>query len=245
VTKQYLYGLIIFNSLFLNKVSAQTSTTDSALYISAINHIKQLYVDSVKENLRLYNGTEFAGAYRGNNAGHPFFEYPEPQKGAVFYDGIHYSNVLLSYDLIHDEIIFTAPDRERNIKLISQKVIWFTIPNHLFVHASEHSNSVNFPGTGFYELLYEAGSSVLAKRKKQLYQSPRADEGSSYIKWDVYYVRKGDVYYNIDNKQALVAFCKDHRSEVVKFMKNKNLNFRKNPANTIVTVIDYYTQIKK
>jgi hypothetical protein len=243
--KQYLYYFIVFNLLFLNKISAQNSTADSAVYKSAINHIMQLYADSVKENLRLYNGTEFTGAYSSNNAGHPFFEYPEPQKGDVFYDGIHYPNVLLSYDLIHDEIIFMAPDKKMNIKLISQKVNWFTIPDHLFVYINEDSNSVNFPGSGFYELLYEASSSVLAKRRKQLYQSPKADEASKYIKWDAYYVRKKNVYYNVDDKHSLLAFCKDHKTEVAKFMKKEKLNFKKSPANTIVKVIDYYTHLKK
>ena len=81
--KQYLYFFIIFNLSILNKPLAQNLITDTGFYRSVINHIVGLYVDSVKENLHLYNGTEFMGASR-RNTGHQFFEYPEPQNGDVF-----------------------------------------------------------------------------------------------------------------------------------------------------------------
>ena len=81
--KQYLYFFIVFNLVILNKPLAQNTLTDTGFYSSAINHRIDLYIDSVKENLLLYNGTEFRGASR-RNKGHQFFEYPEPQNGDVF-----------------------------------------------------------------------------------------------------------------------------------------------------------------
>jgi hypothetical protein len=239
----YLYSFIALNLFFLNNACSQSSITDSSFYRSAIAHIIQLYTDSVKENLRLYNGTEFTGAY-SNNSGHPFFEYREPQKGDVFYDGIHYPDVLLSYDITRDEIIFINPFKNLNIKLLAQKINWFTIQNHLFINVHEDSVNAGFPGSGFYELLYEGAGSVLAKRRKQLYQSPKADEVSKFIQWIEYYVRKDSVYYTISGKRSLLVVCRDHKIEVAKFMKKENLNFKKDPANTIIKVIDYYTQLK-
>jgi len=239
----YLYFFVAFNLLFLNKVLAQNLITDTAFYRSAITHIIQLYTDSVKENLRLYNGNEFTGAYSGNS-GHPYFEYREPQIGSVFYDGIYYPDVLLSYDITRDEIILVNPTKNLNIKLITQKINWFTIQNHLFTNIREDTLAAGFPGSGFYELLYEGAASVLSKRKKQLSQSLKADELSKFLQWIEYYVKKDSVYYSVSGKRSLLAVCKDHKIEVTKFMQKENLNFKKDPANTIIKVIDYYTQLK-
>ena len=241
--KQSLYFFIVFNLSFISQAFAQTSVPDTAIYRIAINNIIQLYTDSVKENLRLYNGTEFTGAYR-SSAGHPFFEYAEPQQGDVFYDGIYYPGVLLSYDLIRDEIIFITPGKNLNIQLIEQKVNWFTIRDHLFLYIRDGDTTINFPGSGFYELIYEGAVSVFVKRKKQLYQSSKSDEISRFIQTNAYYVRKDNVYYTVNSKRSLLAVCKDHKSEIAKFIQKEGFNFKKDPASTMIKVIDYYTKLR-
>ena len=241
--KQSLYFFIVFSLSLFQHTLAQISLTDTGFYRSAINNIIQLYTDSVKEKLRLYNGTEFTAAYR-SSAGHPFFEYSTPQKGDIFYDGILYPGVQLSYDLTRDEIIFVTPANNLNIKLISQKVNWFNLQNHLFINIHEDSNSVNFRGTGFYELAYEGIYSVLVKRKKNLDQSSREETVSKFIQSTKYYVVKDNLYYIIDSKRSLLAVCKDKKTEVSKYMQKEKLDFKKDPGNTIIKAIDYYTQLK-
>jgi len=241
--KHCLYCLILVSLLAINNSFAQTLLPDTTLYRSAQNNLVQLYIDSVKENLRLYNGTEFTAAYR-SSAGHPFFDYPGPQKGDIFYDGIYYPGVRLSYDLTRDEIIFVTPTNNLNIKLISEKVNWFSLETHLFMYVREDSNTVNFPGNGFYELPYDGIYSVLIKRKKNLYQSSREETVSKFVQLTDYYVRKNDTYYAIDSKRSLLAVCKDKKAEVSKYMQKEKLNFKTDAGNTIIKVIDYYTQLK-
>ena len=55
-----------------------------------------------------------------------------------------------------------------NIKLISQKVNWFSLQDHLFINIRKDSNTVNLREAGFYELAYDGFYSVLVKRKKNL-----------------------------------------------------------------------------
>ncbi len=222
---------------------SQVALADTALYRVAQNNVIQLYLDSVKENLHLYNGTEFTAAYR-SSTGHPFFEYPEPQKGTVFYDGTRYPGVSLSYDLNRDELIFVTPVNNLNIKLISPKVDWFSLENHLFVYMQEDSNSVDFRRTGFYELAYDGIYSVLIKRKKSLYES-REDNSAKFVQAVSYYVKKDDTWYTIDSKRSLLAVCKDKKTEVSKYIQKENLDFKKDPVNTIIKAIEYYTILKK
>lgn len=241
--KRYLYYQLLFNLILINYLPAQDLKTDSAIYRSAIQHIIQLYADSVKENLRLYNGNEYTGAFSGF-AGHPFFEYREPQKGEVYYGGIYYQDVLLSYDIVTDQVIFLNPVRNLNIKLFPEKTEWFGIQDHLFRNIQADSLMRGFPGIGFYEVLFEGSGLAMAKRRKQLYQAPRADEVARFIGWDAYYIRKDSVYHTINSKRSLLSVCKDRKTEVSRFMQKENLNFKKNPANTIKKVMNYYTQLK-
>lgn len=241
--KHYLYCIILVGFSSIKTTVAQIAISDTALYRSAQKNVIQLYIDSVKENLHLYNGTEFTAAYR-SGAGHPFFEYSEPQAGDVFYDGIHYPAIRLSYDLVHDEIIFVTPAKNLNVKLITQKINWFAIQNHLFVRITGNNSVVNSPPDGFYELAYDGIYSVLIKRKKYFDQATREDNLSKFIQSVNYYVRKDNTYYEIDTKRSLLAVCKDHKTEVSKYMQRENLNFKKDPGNATIKVIKYYSQLK-
>lgn len=241
--KHYSYCVILIGLSSIKTAFPQNPISDTALYRSAQNNVIQLYIDSLKENLHLYNGTEFTAAYR-SSAGHPFFEYSEPQKGNVFYDGVLYPGMRLSYDLVHDEVIFVTPAKNLNVKLITQKINWFDIQDHLFVRVSENSNAVNSPPDGFYELAYNGPYSVLIKRKKYFDQATREDNLSKFIQSVNYYVRKDNIYYAIDSKRSLLAVCKDLKTEVLKYMQKENLNFKKDPVNTTIKVIEYYSQLK-
>jgi hypothetical protein len=240
----YLYFFFLAAIFYSNGVWAQTSITDTAVYRGAVNNVIKLYADSLGENLRLYSGTEFTGGYR-RSAGHPFFIFEEPQNGDVFYEGIHYPHVLLAYDLTRDELIFINHVKNLNVKLAKQKVDSFTIQDHAFVHLRHERDWVHQPIEGFYEVLYQATVMVLAKRKKTLRESAKAEEPARFLQSNAYYVRKGNVYYLIDNKRSLLNACSDRRADILKFMQKENLSFKNNPEQTIIRVIDHYTQLKK
>jgi hypothetical protein len=243
MARLYLYIGIVFCS-GLSRSFAQTTLNDSSFYQNAINNIIHLYTDSVKESLHLYSGTEFTGGYR-SSAGHPFFENAEPQQGAIFYNGVRYPDVLLKYDLTKDEVIFINPNNNLSIKLITQKIAGFSIKGRLFIQIPEAKGMANFPGAGFYEILYDGTVQVLAKRTKRLRQAAKAEDLAKFKQTNTYYVRKDSAWYEIDNKKSLLAVCRDYKTEVIKFMQQENLNFKSDPEPTLVKVIDYYIQLKK
>ena len=243
MTTHHLYCIITL-SFFTSQVSfSQALLPDSVFYTAAQQNAIKLYTDSIKEKLHLYNGTEFTAAYR-SSAGHPFFQYAEPQEGQINYDGISYPGVRLSYDLTRDEVIFVTPTNNLNIKLISQKIRSFSLPGHLFINVREDSNAVNVPETGFYELAYDGYYSVLIRRKKNLEESSREENVSKFVQYTRYYARKDGRYYIIDSKRTLLSLCRDKKKEITTYMQKEKLEFKKDPGNTIVKVIAYYTQLK-
>ena len=241
--KHPIIYFLFFSLFYLNNLFSQSTIIDSSLDRPAVRHIIQLYTDSLKENLRLYYGTEFTGAYR-SSAGHPFFENQEPQNGQIFYDGLFYNNVRLRYDLIHDEVIFVTPENDLNIKLISQKISWFVIPGHLFINVTKDDRLPGLPAGDFFELVNIGPYSLLIKRKKQLYQPSKAEENSKFILSNDYFLKRDSICYSINSKRSLLAFCKDRKRQVSKFMQERKMNFKKDPENTIRQAIDYYSKLK-
>ena len=243
IMKHHLVYSLLIPVIAVTKIFSQSSTMDSAHYQSAINHIIQLYTDSLKENLRLYNGTEFTAGFR-RSAGHPFFEDVEPQKGEIFYEGIFYNNVRLHYDLTHDEVIFVSPENNLNIKLITRKIGWFIISGHLFVNVTAGDSLAGLPGHGFFERIDLKPYSVLIKRTKSLFQPSRDEDSSKFIMHNTYFLKRENICYPVKSKRSLLAFCRDRKSEVSKFMQEENLNFKTDPERTIVEVIGYYSKLK-
>jgi hypothetical protein len=234
------FVFLLFLQIILPRLSlAQPNAADSSVYWSSREQLVQLYMDSARENLRLYNGTEFTAAYN-SSLGHPFFEQPEPEDGTIFYDGIFYPGLKLNYDIIRDEVIFINQFRNLNVKPAPSKISWFTLRDHLFVHLFDDSNSHNFPGQGFYEELHGGEIAAFRKTWKFLHETSRLDEASRYEQLNTYYVRKQNRYYTIDSKRALIALFKDRKADVAKFIQREGLNFKKDPATMLAKVIDFY-----
>ncbi|RYG38039.1 MAG: hypothetical protein EOO01_29865 [Chitinophagaceae bacterium] len=223
---------------------AQDISTDSAFHQQALHHVIKLYKDSLSESLQLYSGTEFTAAYR-SSAGHPFFESTEAQPGDVIYNEIRYPGMSLKYDLVNDELVFINPGNDLNIILINQKVNGFTIRDHLFIHVREGVKETRFPGEGFYELLYNGPVQVLLKRSKLLRDAARPEDPARFLQLNTYYIKKAGTWYEIDSKRSLLAACKDRKQELSKYIQQENLDFKKDPARTIVKVIDHYVQLAK
>lgn len=236
--------LISFTILFTKTADSQLLASDSTIYLASKENLTRLYIDSARENLRLYNGTQFTTAYK-SSLGHPFFESSEPQAGTIFYNGTSYPGAKLLYDIIRDEVICVNEFKnDEIIKLIPSKISWFTLQQHLFVHLIKDSSVINFPGNGFYEQLYEGNMTVFKKTKKQFFESSKTDEPAKYIQYNYYYIRKENRYHLIDNKRSLIAVCDDRKSDIANFIRKQRLSFKKDAATMIARVIDYYETSK-
>jgi hypothetical protein len=222
----------------------QAFSTDSIVRQTAVQNLLKLYKDSLRESLQLYSGTEFTAAYR-SSAGHPFFESTEAQPGDVIYNEIRYPGMALKYDLVNDELIFINPANDLNIKLINHKVNAFSIGEHFFIHAREDSGGNHFPGEGYYELLYNGPAQAFLKRKKILRDAARPEDPARFLQLNTYYVKKSNTWYEINSKRDLLSVCKDRKPELIKYIQQENLDFKKDPARTIVKVIDHYVQLTK
>jgi hypothetical protein len=222
--------------------STQSNATDSALYQRALQNTIQLYKDSLGPNLRLFSGTEFSGAYR-SSAGHPYFETADAVAGDIIYNDVRYPGMLLRYDLVNDQLICIYPRTNLNITLINQKVNAFTIGRHLFLQVHDDAATIDFPGAGFYELLNNGRVKAYVRRSKLLRDAAKPEDPARFIQSDVYFLEKENRWFKIDGKKSLLAACKDRKAELAKYIQQHGLNFKTDPAGTIVQVIDHYVRL--
>lgn len=242
--KRYLLLIGAYLMGFYTVATSQSAYADADSLHNPASSIIALYKDSLKQNLRIYDGYEFTGGYR-RSAGHPFFEFDQPQPGTILYEGTEYSKVLLAYDLSRDEVITVNPVSNQNIKLIPSKIGRFQIGGHSFISLGDLSGLPGFPGEGFYELLYDEGVSVLVKRKKWLRESARAEESSRFLQSATYFIKKDNAFHEISSKRSLLRLFDDNKAEATKFMQKEKLDFKKDPDQTIIRVMEFYNLLNK
>jgi hypothetical protein len=225
-------------------VARGQSFSNDSLYLrkavdSAISHHKQ----SLAENLRLYNGIAYNIVYPGAK-GFPYFNSERMQKGDVFYDGALYTDVPLFYDLVRDELITESYDHLYNIQLLSDKIRYFTIAGHQFIYLLNDSAHGTLMTSGFYDLLYSNRSMVLVRREKKLQEIAKGEViDAKFTSYTLYFIRVNDSYHKIGNNAGLLAAFADKKNMVRTYLRKNNLNFKKDPENTMMKAVAYYDQL--
>lgn len=234
--------LIICAFLFSQAGIAQDRKNDETFYQEILSDTYRNYLTQVGDNIKLYNGTEYARPYYGI-VGHPFFDSENFQKGVVYYDGVQYRGVQMAYDLVGDELIIKAY-QDLSLKLVSEKITSFYFSDHLFIRIVQDSNSTKLQ-PGFYEVLNSGPVLVLEKRKKVIERPLKAENPFKFSEYDSYFIKKDNVYYSIDSKNSLISVFHEYKNEIKKFLRKNRLNFKKDRANTILKIVGYYAQLKK
>ena len=83
----------------------------SAVLAPAVAAAQQQYATSFGAHAELYNGPEYldySSRYH-TKSGHPFFLVPEQQPGAVSYNGHNFTDILLTYDVVLDQLVLSPP----------------------------------------------------------------------------------------------------------------------------------------
>lgn len=212
---------------------------------SSLTEAILVYTHSPAADARLYNGIVYLG-YDRHAQGHPFFMSDSSLPGSVCYDGIVYPQETLSYDM--DKGILIIPDRRKtlDIQLLSEKIRWFTIGQHRFVHLTPDSNAVNAPEAGFYEELYRGKATAWAWHEKRMLSG--GDVGGHayhYQQYDHYYLELNGRFYTIHNNSSLLNAFGTGKDEIKTFLRKSRISFKKNPEHALTAAAEYYTQLKK
>ena len=227
-------------------VSAQSPASDTVFFRQSINNAITLYHQYLGDQSGLYNGSQYPGyTFSFKDGGYAFF-IKDPAYGTVVYDNMFYPSVKLLYDEIRDELVLE--DSTHRIQLLAPRVAAFSIGTDRFIRVVKDSGSNSPAATGFYQLLYQGKISVLKKEIKKIREELRyVDDGiirSIELKRN-HYIKRSNVLYEVDSKNALFSVLKDHKKEVQQYIKSNKLSFRKDRDNLLIKVSAYYDQLTK
>ena len=158
-----------------------------------------------------------------------------------------FRNVLMAYDIVRDEVTTNRYNENFRMKLVSEKIAYFSLFGHFFVRLVQDSLSKSLIPTGFYDRLYNGKIKLFAKRQKIIKETVTADEGDKlwFEENDLYFFYKNDKYYSIKSKNDLLGFFKDRKKDVKRYLRKNKIKFKKDPETTILKSVEYYDQLKK
>jgi hypothetical protein len=164
----------------------------------------------------------------------------------VYYDGKLYREEGIRYDIAEDELIIIDFYGNFPLKLVKNKVDFFTLAGHRFVRLSAaDTSSVNT--SGFFDEIYkDVSAGVYVKRQKRLEMLLGTEtDKRNYKQFDQYYIEMNNVFYPVAGERDLLSVMKDKKTEIKKFIRKEKISFKKMTDEAVKSVVAYYTILKK
>jgi hypothetical protein len=195
------------------------------------------------DNTGIYNGTEFNDIYLNTDGTHRYFNAFNFTKGNVFYDGQFYSNVLLKYDILEENLITISDDNLSifQTKLIPAFIESFSIYNRKFVKLQ--NTGLNLEENIFFEIAYTGEKFNLYEKHHKKIQINVLKSAVQYkFKNDDFYVLKhNETYYRINSIKDLEKSLPDFEVEIKKYYRNYRKLYKSNPdvfLTNLITSLD-------
>lgn len=238
-----LYQFLFTAALFCFRVNAQVLTPYTAYAQTGLDKISALvYKKGMGDYKSLYNGIEYIGSYPGTT-GHPYFKWDTLQQGTIKYNGIYYPDVGLKYDLVSNEVILLGK-QNLSISLVPQKIDFFSISGHLFIHLRQDSTIQQLPEAGFYEVLYDGRAMVLARRKKGVERASSVEDPFIFRQYNSFFVKRNNRFYPVNSEKELLLLFGDQKEALKKHLLQNGIKFRKEREKSIIQTVAFYDQLK-
>lgn len=233
---------ILSVTLILCSTCAHAQLSADTLFVQAAvkNNIK-LYTKSIQGQTALYNGSQYK---KPNQTGeqHPFFGSEDWVYGRVTYDKLKYDSVPLLYDITSDKVITENYYNGTEIMLVYEKLNQFEISGHNFIKLHHRS----LPKNGFYELVYDGPTMVVARRQKIIRE--RIVTQSVNIDFDPksrYFIYKNSSYFPVSGKASALKILEDEKAALKQFISKNKISFKPSPEAALKELAKQYDLLKK
>ncbi|MBO0358297.1 hypothetical protein J0X19_10110 [Hymenobacter sp. BT186] len=247
--KRIVYILHLLCILFgSQQVRGQTRPDTSRSVSASVAVLEKRYAQAFAAHPQLYNGPEYVDYAKRYHAriGHQYFLTDKQQPGSVYYNNHYFSDLLLSYDVVLDQLVIQHVTSPLLLRFIDKDVRSFTIDQHRFLRIETDSTASTAFRTGYYEVLVDSAVQLLAKRAKRRQEKLNqryVDIEFSSI--DRLFLRKNSTYYPVKSKGSLTRLFADHSKEVQKYIQDNKLRFRKASREAdIVQLTRYYAGLR-
>lgn len=239
--KPFLICIIWLSSLIGN---CQLYYNDSALVSGSSKYLVNFYNKTRHDFNRLYNGP-FHYSYPIMEKGSPYFSGEAWQRGSVTYEDIIYDNVSMKYDLVKDQLIVMNEEKSRMpLELFSPRIKEFSYKDLKFIYIPR-SSPLSLK-EGFYQQLSKGKITALCKAENTLEDIIVDDK----IKWRVsqkkrYFIIDNNHSRTINRQKDLMEAVKNHRQQIINYLKERKLKFKKNKEQVIAAATDLYNKLER
>jgi hypothetical protein len=220
------------------------SRADTSFLNAARNNAVALYEQALRSQSRIYNGSKYV-APEHTLEQHPFFSSVDWLVGAAFYDGEYFENIALMYDLQTGALITEHLPSGHPIQLVREKVKYFSIGGHYFERIENDSVSNSLPRSGFYDILYQGETRVVARRQKLMREQIIASViERSFDERTRHFLYKNGVYFPLKGKSSLLKVLADKKTELKRFIKQNRLRLSSDREVLFKSVAEFYDTLK-
>ncbi|RXF71929.1 hypothetical protein [Arcticibacter tournemirensis] len=221
----------------MNRVFGQINSQTDSL---AIENTISLYNQSPQARSKLYNGVEDVG-YDRKIMGNPYFLTSELTTGGVDYDGKHYDNIPLLYDMVQDELVIQYYSGPIRILLQKEKTQSFNLLNHHFIHITPTDSLASQLKPGYYDQLYSGRLKLLARRTSSIIQviNPGNKIGQKFTSKNEYFIIKNGRSYPVSGISSALKITDRNEGQVKAYLKKKNLKYKSQPESVLVLIVSY------
>lgn len=230
--------------LFSGTVAFSQVQRDTAFFATAKQNALAEYEKALGTQKRLYNGSKYQPPEHELEE-HPYFILPDWLNGSVYYDGEYFTDVPLMYDLYNQMLITEHGASGHAMRLVEEKVKHFTIDGHYFERIVKDSVKNSLPETGFYEVLYNGPTQVLARREEWLReQIVNTQIETLYNEKNRYFILHNGVFFPVNRKASAMKLLADRKSELKRFLRKNHLSFSVNKELALKSMAEHYDQVK-
>jgi hypothetical protein len=242
MNKLISFLLFLLYPFLFDNTSAQSPNADSA-GDQSFKSVLDVFKKASPQSSHLYNGTEYV-PYDHRIKGDPYFESSLFEPGSLVYDGYAFDSVPMFYDILNDVVVIKYYNKEEPVQLLNEKISRFSFISHNFIRLqSDNTNNIE---AGFYDELY-GGTSVklFAKRRKKIEEKVTAEGTNSvFTEFDHYFILKEHNYHEVSSKNGVLDVFQDKKKEILKYLRQNNIDFKENPEYAMIKMAEYYEQIK-
>lgn len=208
---------------------------DTAMVSASVVNMKLKYSQALKGQMQLYDGSDYIEPVQLKEE-HPYFFDEDWIMGTIQYNNGLFENVPLLYNIYTDKVIAEHFYAASMIQLVSEKIDYFILDGHKFVHLQAPPIT-----RGFYELLSDGKVKFYIRHRKEFQETISAGEIQRDFKEKRdYYIFKDGTYHPVKTKKSVLKVFSDHQKEINQYIRSSRLSFRQGRDSAIKQIVDFY-----
>jgi hypothetical protein len=221
----------IISAIFCNSLSASTIHQQSGK-------------NTDQDKRALLNGRIWWNQY-SKAIGNQYFLDGSNLRGSVVFNGKHYSDLDLRYDIANDELLFSLENHPvilLNKEMVDSFTLAFQDRTYIIFNAG---NDTSAALKGYVNLLYRGPSSLYVKYSKKIY--PLAVDGrfDLFAEEHQVFLKTTDGILLIKSKKKLFDIMKDQKKELNHFIRINKLRCSMKSPESFTPVLEYYDKLKQ